>query len=213
MTRYAVVGASSGTGEAITQLLSARGDHVIAISRRPAAARDNVTPVAADVQDAASLEKALGDGIDTVFFTVDTHGFRKPRADIHSVMVRGCIHAMEAAIKKGARRFVLLSVIGAEDSSWIWWLLNAVKPGMQENVLEREEALKQSGIPYIIVRAPRLDDAKLTHGSSLKPSSRQRLGMKPHISRQELAYLMVHAADAGTFYEGATWDVASERNA
>lgn len=207
MTVHAVIGASSGTGEAITRLLAARGDRVIAVSRRPGVARENVTPAAVDVLDAAVLEEALPAGLDTVFFTVDIHGFRKPRAEIHDVMVRGCIHAMEAAIAKGARRFVLLSVLGAEDSSWVWWLLNAAKPGMQANVLQREQALKASGLPYIIVRAPRLDDTKPTHGHRLIPSRRQVLQMKPHISRQELAGLLVQAADAGSSYEGATWDI------
>jgi uncharacterized protein YbjT (DUF2867 family) len=208
MKRYAVIGASSGTGHAIAELLAARGDHVTAISRTPTEDRPNVSSVAADVQDAASLVRALPGDLDTVFFTVDIHGFRKPKTDIYNVMVRGCTNAVEAAIKCGARRFVLLSVIGAEDASWVWWLLNAVKPGMQENVMRREQALKRSGLPYIIVRAPKLDDSKTAEGHVLAPTSPQKLGMKQSISRRELASLMVLAADAGSEREGATWDIA-----
>jgi uncharacterized protein YbjT (DUF2867 family) len=208
MKHYAVIGASNGTGHAIAELLAARGDHVTAISRKPTGDRPNVFPVAADVQDAASLVRALPDHLDTVFFTVDIHGFRKPKNDIYNVMVRGCNNAVEAAIKRGARRFVLLSVIGAEDASWVWWLLNAVKPGIQENLMQREQALKHSGLPYIIVRAPKLDDSKASEGHVLAQTSRQKLGMKQSISRRELASLMVLAADAGPEREGATWDVA-----
>lgn len=207
MKRYAVVGASSGTGLAITQRLAARGDHVTAISRRSMEASINVAPVAADVRDRESLEIALPEQLDTVFFTVDIHGFRKPRGDIRHVMVDGCVHAMEAALKRGARRFILLSVIGANRSSWVWQLLNAVKPGMRANILEREEALRRSGMPFIIVRAPRLSDALAEGTHTLSRASTKKLGMGQSVSRTELGRLLLAVADAGTSYEGATWDV------
>jgi nucleoside-diphosphate-sugar epimerase len=195
----------------MTQRLAARGDHVTAISRHPTDARTNVTPVAADVRDLESLARALPTDLDAVFFTVDIHGFRKPRAEIHSVMVDGCRHAMEAAIKRGARRFVLLSVLGADQSSWVWHVLNAVKPGMRANILEREEALKHSGMPFIIVRAPRLTDAMAEGTHVLARASKKRLQMKQGVSRSELARLMVESVDASASHEGETWDVVSNR--
>lgn len=207
MNRYAVIGASSGTGHAITSLLAARGDHVIAISRRGATAETGVTPVAADVQDAAALERALSGELDAVFFTVDIHGFRRPKEDIHNVMAIGCTNAMQAAIKVGAKQFVLLSVMGAENPSLVWSLLNFVKPGMQDNVLLREQALKRSGLPYIIVRAPRLDNTAAGSGNTLALVTNQTLGMKRSVSRNELARLMVGASDTVPAYEGSTWDV------
>lgn len=211
MKRYAVVGASSGTGLAITQRLAARGDHITAISRHPTDARINVTPVAADVRDLKSLARALPTDLDAVFFTVDIHGFRKPSAEIHRVMVDGCRHAMEAAIKRGARRFVLLSVLGADQSSWVWHVLNAVKPGMRTNILEREEALKHSGVPFIIMRAPRLTDAMAEETHVLAHASSRKLRMKQSVSRSELARLMVESVDATASHEGETWDVVNNR--
>lgn len=209
MKRYAVVGASSGSGLAITQRLAARGDHITAISRHPTDARINVTPVAADVRDLESLARALPADLDAVFFTVDIHGFRKPRAEIHGVMVDGCRHAMEAAIKRGARRFILLSVLGADRSSWVWHVLNTVKPGMRANILEREEALKRCGMPFIIVRAPRLMDATAEGTHVLSHASTRKLRMKDSVSRTELARLMVESVDAAGSHEGETWDVVS----
>lgn len=210
MKRHVVIGASSGTGNAITGLLAKRGDHVIAISRRPSSAQANVTGVAADVRDAAALSAAFVGEIDTVFYTVDIHGFRKPKAEVHSVMVLGCINAMEAAVKAGAKRFVLLSVIGAEQSSFVWSLLDFLKPGMQANVLQREHALERSGLPYIIVRAPRLDDGMAEEGNILAPASSTKLGMKRSISRQELARLMIEAVDSAKTGERSTWDVVKQ---
>jgi len=207
MKRHAVIGASSGTGSAITHLLAKRGDHVTAISRRPSPAQPNVTGVAADVRDAAALKDALAGEIDTVFYTVDIHGFRKSKALVYSVMVLGCINAMEAAAKAGAKRFVLLSVIGAERPSFTWSLLNFLKPGMRANVLQREHALEQSGLPYTIVRAPRLVDGLAEEGNTLAPATRTRLGMKRSISRHELARLMIAAADSADTGGRSTWDV------
>ena len=48
MTRYAVIGASSGTGRQIVRYLADKHVQVRAISRRPLAAQEGVEPYAAD---------------------------------------------------------------------------------------------------------------------------------------------------------------------
>lgn len=206
MKRYAVIGASSGVGREIVERLALRGDVVCAIARTPQAAQDLVEPWAADVTDAAEMHRALEGGFDAVFFTVDIHGKGLQRDQVRKVMVEGASNAVAAAKANGVKRFVLLSVIGADKGSWVWWLLNAMKPGMRANVLEREQALAISGIEFVICRAARLLD-----GEDVRPTMvtqpRHRLSMGSTIKRGNLAEALVEAADQAP--PNSSWDVFS----
>lgn len=71
-----VVGASGIVGSAITQLLIDNQWQVAALSRHPSQAQ-GVIPVAADLQDLASLQQALADLKPTHVFI--PHGRGKPR--------------------------------------------------------------------------------------------------------------------------------------
>lgn len=85
-----------------------------------------------DATDARSIAKALVGEFDAVFYTVDIHGLFKPRKDIRAVMFQGCVNAIHSAAQAAVPpKFVLLSVIGPDRPSWVWWILNASKPGMQ----------------------------------------------------------------------------------
>jgi uncharacterized protein YbjT (DUF2867 family) len=208
MTRYAVIGASSGTGRQIVRHLADKGVQVRAISRRPPA-EEGVEPYAADVTDPASIAKALEGDFDAVFYTVDIHGLRNSRQRVRSVMYDGCVNAIHAAAAAGTKRFVLLSVLDPNRPSWVWWLLNAIKPGMQRNILDRENALKNSGLSYVICRAPRLTD-----GPGGVPvvvtAPKHRLDLRTGISRADLAKAMVRAAETAS--ENTIWDVLTNAN-
>lgn len=205
MKTYAVVGASSGTGRYLTQLLADRGDRVRAISRHPPEQRPGVEPYAADVTDRDATNVALASPFDAVFFTVDIHGLTQSRESIRAVMYEGCVNAMNAALAGGAKRFVLLSVIGADQPSWVWWILNALKRGMQRNIVDREQALKASGLPYVIIRAPKLGDGPAGTMRLAATPSRHRLDMKLGIFRSELAMALLAAADGAP--KNFQWDV------
>jgi uncharacterized protein YbjT (DUF2867 family) len=206
MKRYAVIGASSGVGREIVAHLSGQGAFVRAISRNPQAAGGLVEAHAADVTDAAAIRRALEGGFDAVFFTVDIHGKGLQRETVRQVMVDGCANAVAAAKAGGAGRFVLLSVIGPEKGSWVWWLLNALKPGMRENILQREQALRASGMPYVICRAARLKDGEDALPTMLT-APRHRLGMRRSIRRGNLARTLADAAVHAP--AGSAWDVFS----
>jgi hypothetical protein len=81
---------------------------------------------------------------------------------------------------------------------------------MQANVLQREHALQRAGLPYVIVRAPRLNDGMDEEGNTLAPASSTRLRMKHSISRQSLARLMIAAVDSAKPGERSTWDVVKQ---
>jgi uncharacterized protein YbjT (DUF2867 family) len=203
--RYAVVGASSGTGRQIVSHLAERGIGVRAISRNPLPAEGSVEPYAADVTNPAQLAKALDGPFDAVFYTVDIHGRGHKREAVREVMYQGCMNTIEAAAAGGAKRFVLLSVIAPDRFSWVWWVLNAMKPGMRRNILDREQALKASGLGYVICRAARLNDGP-THSVPVAVTGpRHRLNMTRSIARADLARALVRAAEAAP--DGTTWDV------
>jgi uncharacterized protein YbjT (DUF2867 family) len=208
MKTYAVIGASSGTGLALTNYLASKQNRVRAISRHPPEASAFIEPVVADVTDPASISKALAGGFSSVFFAADIHGL-KSRDDVRKLMYQGCVNSMKAAAKNATPpRFVLVSVIGPELPSWVWWLLNSVKRGMKQNVLDREQALKESGLSYVICRAPKLGDGAgwLIPIAATVPG--HKLDMKMGIARTDLARALVLAADSAP--DRTTWDVFAD---
>ena len=206
MKRYAVIGASSGTGLALVQYLASKKLSVRAISRHPPREGEFVEPFVADVTDTISISNALAGDFSAVFFTADIHGLANSREDVRKLMYQGCVNSIKAAAKNAnPPKFVLVSVIGPELPSWVWWLLNTLKRGMKKNILDREQALKDSGLSYVICRAPRLGDQT----GGLVPIGvtppQHKLDMRMSISRPDLARVLVIASDAAP--ERTTWDV------
>lgn len=210
MKPFAVIGASSGTGLALVKLLEKNRLPVRAISRKPPAASEFIEPFAADVTDINSISKALTGDFSAVFFTVDIHGFNS-RTTVRKLMYDGFINTIQAAAKnKTPPKIVLLSVIGSEISSWVWWVLNAMKPGMQKNIIDREQALKESGLAYVICRAPKLNDEIANTVSISASAPKHKLTMSMGISRTDLARVLLKAAEAAP--ENSTWDIISGTN-
>lgn len=206
--RYAVIGASSGTGQEIVRLLESRGHHVRAIARRAIPATECVEPFQADVTDPQAIARALEGEFDAVFFTADIHQAFASREAVRALMVDGCVNAIEGARKNSKPPvFVLLSVIGPDKPSWVWHLLNLAKRGMRKNIADRESALARSGLPYVIVRAARLVNASAGHDElaalSFTPAQ-LALDMKRTMSRKRLASTLVTAAQAAP--HGSVWD-------
>ncbi len=212
MKKFAVIGASSGTGLEIVRLLASRGQHVRAISRRPPPATDFIEPFSADVTDAQAIAQALDGDFDAVFFTADIHKRFASRQEVRSLMFDGLMNTIQAAKQRiPPPRVVLLSVIGPDKPSWVWHLLNLAKRGMRQNVIDRESALVESGLPYVIVRAARLVDADNTNSqtpSIAVTTATHSLGMKRKTFRRELAATLVSAAQSAP--ERSVWDVFAD---
>lgn len=211
MARYAVIGSSRGTGLAITRQLAAAGEHVRAISRNPPPAGEFVEPFVADVTDPASLARAFAGHLDAVFFTVDAtggmgdHQLFGSRSAIRAVTYQGCVNAIEAIAAAPAKpAFILLSVMGVDQWSLVWTMLDVVKTGSKRNVLDRELALKASGVPHVILRAPRLTDAPGgTVPVAATPPTHKLASMS--LPRNDLARTMIAAARNAP--RSSTWDV------
>lgn len=219
MKEYAVVGASSGTGLAITRLLASQGHTVRAIARKPPAATEFIKPVIADIGNPAAIAAALAGELEAVFFTVDIHKAFASKQLIRSVMFDGFVNVLGAA-KHSTKppRIILLSVMGPGKPSLTWHLLNLAKRGMQKNIVDREQALMDSGMPYVILRAPRLVDVESKVTADAAPSmirpataamlsahANHRLNMKRTIARPDLAAAMVVAATSAP--DDSVWDV------
>ena len=214
MKEYAVVGASSGTGLAITRLLASQGHTVRAIARKPPTATELIKPVIADVGKPEAIAAALAGELEAVFFTVDIHKAFASKQLIRSVMFDGFVNVLNG-VQRHAKppRIILLSVMGPGKPSLTWLLLNLAKRGMQKNIVDRERALVDSGLPYVILRAPRLVDA-LENGiettrpataAMLSAQANHRLDMKRTIARPDLAAAMLAAASSAP--ENSVWDV------
>ncbi len=218
MKEYAVIGASSGTGLAISRLLASEGHTVRAIARTPPAATALIKPVAADIRNPAAIAAALAGDLEAVFFTVDIHKAFVSRKAVREVLFDGFMNAvrgLQGGTPGSAKlpRFVLLSVMGPDQPSMVWHMLNLVKPGMQKNVRDREQALRESGLPYVIMRAPRLVDvaadaqalARPATAAMLSAQAKHRIDMKRKIARPDLAAAMVAAASSAP--GNSVWDV------
>jgi nucleoside-diphosphate-sugar epimerase len=210
--RYAIVGSSRGTGLEITQRLASEGNSVRAISRHPPAASELIEPFAADVTDRAAMERALDAEFAAIFFTVDVtggiggRGLFGSRKYLREVTYQGCLNAIAAASRhRPLPTFTLLSVIGADRSSFAWSVLNTVKRGLKQIVLEREQVLARGELPYVIVRAPVLTDE--VGGQMLVTATQptHKLDSKLKIARADLAKAMIQAAKHAP--SRSTWDV------
>jgi len=209
MKKYAVIGASSGTGLEIVRMLAAQGHHVRAISRRPLEATVFIEPVSADVTNATAIAKALEGDFDAIFFTADIHKRSASKQEVRSLMFDGFMNVVRAAKSHAiAPRLVLLSVIGPDKPTWVWHLLNTLKRGMRQNVLDREAELQKSGLPYVIMRAARLVDTPGDQsgvGKTTVTRPVHKLDMKTTMNRKELARVMGAAAQSAP--KNSVWDV------
>jgi uncharacterized protein YbjT (DUF2867 family) len=138
-----VTGASGYVGGRLTRALEERGERVRCLARRPEdlAARlsSGIEVVGGDVQDAASLTRAL-DGVDTAFYLV--HGMGS-RSDFQDEDRCGATNFALAARAAGVRRIVYLGGLGTAS-------------GLSPHLASRQEVgriLRESGVTTIELRA------------------------------------------------------------
>lgn len=185
-----------------------------AIARKQPAATELIKPVVADVGKPEAIAAALAGELEAVFFTVDIHKAFASKKLIRSVMFDGFMNVLNG-VQRHAKppRIILLSVMGPGNSSLTWLLLNLAKRGMQKNIVDREQALVDSGLPSVILRAPRLvnvlengiETTRPATAAMLSAQADHRLDMKRTIARPDLAAAMVAAATSALV--DSVWDV------
>lgn len=154
---YLVVGATGTLGGSIAKRLLAAGDRVRVLvrERSPArAANPRTEPdelagagaevVTGDLRDPASLRAALA-GVDVVVSTASGTK-RAPPDTTATVDAEGTANLAAAAAASGVRKLVLVSAAGVAGDA---------PPGVFRDKWHGEEAVRASGVPYVILRPAR----------------------------------------------------------
>jgi nucleoside-diphosphate-sugar epimerase len=149
-----LAGASRGVGREIAKCLTEQGKKVKALLRsedaRPELEAMGIKVVMGDALDAAALEQAmLGDEpISAVISTIGGLPKDGQRADY-----LGNKNLIDAAVKAGVQKFILVSSIGSGES------VIAIPPqaleALRAVLIEKEQAEKhliESGLTYIVIR-------------------------------------------------------------
>ena len=139
-TKIFVTGGTGGLGSHTVPLLRAAGYDLRILSRNPREDTEGIEYVTGDLLTDAGLEEALA-GAETVL-----HLAGAQKGD--DVATRNLAQAVARA---GVRHIVYISVIGADKVPVRWLRMKATA----------EQAIKESGVPYTILRAAQFHDLTL----------------------------------------------------
>jgi uncharacterized protein YbjT (DUF2867 family) len=185
-------GASQRTGLEIARILVARGEQVTAFVRtksdRTELDKLAVNFVVGDVTVAEDVDNALASGdYRAVICTVGGARGDDPRPDFIGVR-----NIVDAALRSGVRRMLIVTVIGAGDSraaisANAWKFLGPVI----ELKTQAEEYLMKSGLDATILRPGGMASEAAT-GTAIKTEDHSVMGI---IQRADLAALVVDCLD------------------
>lgn len=193
--RALVVGANRGLGLAVAGALSAAGAEATTGSLRPSAddaalaALDGVESLRLNVRDRDAVLAALAElRPDVVFSCIGGSPTDDDRPDY-----TGNQNLIDAAEACGAKRFVLVSALGASESEFSvpFQVAEQMRPLMMDKS-RAELYLKEADLSWTIVRPVPLEDEE-ARGSGFLSEGITCYGT---ITRADLADLLVKAADA-----------------
>lgn len=205
--RVLVVGASGGTGRAVSRALLSRGCEVTAFARRPHALESSpadATLLAGDATRFADVDRAVM-GHDAVVVTL---GIRENPLRVRllgsahtsmAVRSQGTQHVIEAMRCHGVRRLIVQSSFGVGATRgrlpWVHRLVFALllRPQIQDTELQ-EQAVRASGLDWTLAQPVGLTDAVTTVPAFASPDGDTR-SMK--VSRRQVADFLAQAALTG----------------
>lgn len=163
--KVVIFGASGKTGRHLVEQALGAGHEVAAFVRDPSrlgVSHERLEVVRGDVTDAAAVEGAIA-GRDAAL-SVLGHTKTSPK-DVQFVGTKNIVAAME---KRGVRRLVSLTGAGVrvpEDEPKLVdrafaFLLRRLQGDVLEDAERHAEAIKASGLDWVIVRGPRLTDGE-----------------------------------------------------
>jgi uncharacterized protein YbjT (DUF2867 family) len=177
-----VIGANGNTGTRVVHLLK-RGGHepralIRHVDQKPKFDAMDTETVRGDLEH--DVRPAL-DGCDAVIFTAGS-GSRTPPEKTDAVDRDGAIRVIDAAAEAGARRFVMLSAMGADPESRGHEISHYFRA---KGVAD--DHLSSSGLDFTIVRPGRLSNRP----AATYIDAATRLGRQGEISRDDLAEVLV----------------------
>jgi uncharacterized protein YbjT (DUF2867 family) len=151
-----VAGGHGQIAQQLLSLLAGRGDRARGLIRNPDHAADlealGAEPVVCDLEREDDLSSFVS-GADAVVFAAGagpgSGAERKKTVDLG-----GAVKLIDAALKEGIRRYVIVSSIGADDPSRG---PEQMRPYLEAKA-EADRRVEESGLDYTIVRPGRLTD-------------------------------------------------------
>ena len=192
-----VAGANGQTARPLVRMLVEDGHEVRGLIRKEEQASnvesDGAEPVLADLEQ-DEVDGKIGEaveGCDAIIFAAGagpgSGNERKETMDRD-----GAIKLMEAAKQHGARRYLMLSTMGADDPES---RDEKMQPYMRAKG-EADQSLRDSGLDYTIIRPGRLTDDAGTGNIAAAES----LGRYGEITREDVARAFADALEAENTY-------------
>jgi nucleoside-diphosphate-sugar epimerase len=156
-----VTGATGFVGSHLAEVLRQRGDDVTALARSPTKAKAlesaGITVIPGDLHDQAALERAA-EQQDVVYHVAGLVAARD-EAEFLRANLGGTQNVLSAAVGSGRPRFVFVSSLAAAGPSERGSPLTGEEPGRPvtaygRSKLAAEQCLKESPLPWTIVRPP-----------------------------------------------------------
>lgn len=166
--RVAVFGATGRTGRLVVERLLEEGHEVIAFVRDPSKILEGhdekLRTVRGDVLDPAAVEEAV-EGTDAVIVALG-----HTKTSTKDVQARGTQNIVAAMRRHGVRRLISLTGAGVRDPQdepkvvdrAITGLLKLLQRDVLEDAERHAEIIRNSGLDWTLVRAPRLVDGERT---------------------------------------------------
>jgi uncharacterized protein YbjT (DUF2867 family) len=189
MSTIVIAGGHGQIALRLAALLSARGEGVRSLIRNPgheAGVRAvGAEPVVADMERVPDLSE-FTDGADVVVFAAGAGPGSGPERK-RTVDLGAAVKLLEAARRTGARRYLMISSMGAGDPASGG---EAMRPYLEAKA-EADAALVASDLDWTIVRPGRLNDGPGTGLVRAAPS----LGQLGDITRDDVAAVLAACLD------------------
>jgi uncharacterized protein YbjT (DUF2867 family) len=170
--KVAIAGGHGKIARRLTRLLKGNGDQVVSLIRNPDHSddvrSDGGDPVVVDLEadDAGKVAEAIGDADAVVFAAGAGPGSGAARKE--TMDYGGAVKLIDAAKQRGVRHYVMVSSMGADPNA---------RDGQMAPYFrakgKADEALRESGLPYTIIRPGGLTEDRGTG----------RVRIAPHVER------------------------------
>lgn len=208
MSRVLVAGATGESGRLVVERLLRRGDRVRVLCRNATKARtlfgERVELHLGDVRDLASLAGAATD-VELALCTIGTRSYfgKNGGAAVDELGTRNLVSELVRA--GGVSQLVFLSAFGLDRRSLFLSAFSAVLNRYFEWKARAEASVRQSGIPYTIVRPVELRNRPPRAAAWL--NQREPLSLLRTVSRELVADVLVACA-ANPDALGKTFELA-----